>query len=103
MTTAFQITEDDILVVLKQHFRIDADFDTAESMFNQLTAEDFSNLEAAALAGGTELDEQTDAAYDALAALLTARHWVSCIDLGAERHESIEAYALNQTALACPS
>lgn len=77
MNTAFQITDEDVCNVLRQNWTKVADtkglsFEAyAEVLFEDLSAEDFDAIEAAALAGGDDIiDEQLPAAYEELRTIL---------------------------------
>lgn len=72
---AFEISEDDIANVLRTHWaRIgNSDGKSFEHMASDLFESiDHGKVEDAALEGGTEMDEQTDAAYEEIERQLVA-------------------------------
>ena len=77
MSTAFEITDEDVCNVLRQNWTKVADtkglsFEAyADVLFNDLGPEDFDAIEEAALAGGDDLlEEQLPAAYEELRNIL---------------------------------
>lgn len=77
--TAFEISEIDVEVVLRAHRErivspMVRSFDAlAQSVYGELTDEDFGRIEKAALDSGTDMDEQTDGAHDELRTILSER------------------------------
>lgn len=76
LSTAFGITEDDITTVLRQNAAQVANTNgqkfevMAEQLHNDWTDVEFDRIADAALDGGLEMDEQTDAAHAEIRAIL---------------------------------
>jgi len=54
----------------------------AERIFNDFDDEDFAQIEKAALNSGTNLDEQTEGAYEEIAQLLERDGWLKPLHRG---------------------
>jgi len=72
---AFQITTDDIENVLSR-LNVKASKEDVKKVFNLLDGDSW-RVEKAALNGGTELEEQTESAYDEIEQVLRERKLVS--------------------------
>lgn len=76
MSMAFGITEEDLTYVLRQNAMHVANskgvsFDAmGEQIFNDWSDTEFGRIEKAALDGGVEMDDQTEAAYGEIRAIL---------------------------------
>jgi len=68
MTTGFEITPDDVLVIFQNH-SIDIDDQTIEDIFNEFIKPEMYAIEKVALYGN-DLDEQTNIAYKEIVKIL---------------------------------
>ena len=71
----FEITVDDVMTVLDNN-GVDVDYDLAEDIFDMLTDEDFGRIESAALANGTDMDDQLDGALSEIRDILREANWI---------------------------
>lgn len=73
MSLAFEITLDDVRNVMRQNEHGDASSESMRRAFDDL---DLELIESAALNGGCEMEEQTNAAYEEIRSQLVEQGWL---------------------------